>query len=309
MMNLVFHSFLLFSMYASRIINSYRILLGKIKRYMNNKKLTPFLKWPGGKQWLVKHYINIFPNKFNKYYEPFLGGGAAFFALHPSKAMLTDINKDLINLYICMRDNPEDLRRIMEQHQKQHSEQYYYYIRGKTFETNLERAGRFLYLNRTCFNGMYRVNKQGDFNVPIGTKNNCIYDVDTFDQYSELLKDKKIVHSDFGVIIERTKKGDLIFADPPYTVQKKQNNFIKYNEHLFTWRDQERLFDCLLHAKLRGVKIVLTNANCKEVRDMYQDGGFFLQEVSRNSSIAGEVSKRRNITELLITSYELSVDK
>ena len=93
MVNLVLYNFLLFLMYASKIINSYRILLGKIKKYMNNIKLTPFLKWPGGKQWLVKHYLNIFPNKFNGYYEPFLGGGAAFFALQPSKAMLTDINK------------------------------------------------------------------------------------------------------------------------------------------------------------------------------------------------------------------------
>lgn len=276
---------------------------------MYSKEITPFLKWPGGKQWFIKHNLDIFPDRFNNYYEPFLGGGAVFFALQPSKAILSDINTELINLYVCMRDNPQGLRCIMEDHQRQHSEQYYYDVRECEYTTSLEKAGRFLYLNRTCFNGMYRVNRQGKFNVPIGTKNNCSYDLDMFGKYSELLKRTDLISSDFMSIIENAKENDLIFADPPYAVQKKQNGFIKYNDRLFTWKDQERLFKSLLAAKQRGVSVVLTNVNCREVREMYKSGGFFLQEISRTSSIAGDVSKRRKITELLITSYQLKENK
>ena len=271
--------------------------------------MTPFLKWPGGKQWFVKHNIDIFPEKFNNYYEPFLGGGAVFFALQPSKAVLSDINKELINLYACMRDNPQGLKCLMEEHQRQHSKQYYYNVRECEYTTRLEKAGQFLYLNRTCFNGMYRVNQQGKFNVPIGTKNNCIYDLDMFEKYSELLKKIDLTSSDFMSIIENAKEGELVFADPPYAVQKKQNGFIKYNDHLFTWKDQERLFESLLAAKNRGALIVVTNVNCREVRDMYMSGGFFGHEISRTSSIAGNVSKRGKTTELLITSYQLRENK
>ena len=276
---------------------------------MNDKKVSPFLKWPGGKQWFVKHYLDIFPDEFNNYYEPFLGGGAVFFALQPKKAVLADINRELINLYISMRDNPEELKLLMKQHQREHSKQYYYYVRERKCMTNIENAGRFLYLNRTCFNGMYRVNRQGNFNVPIGTKSNCVYDVDLFGKYSELLKGASILNDDFEGVIENAQKGDLIFADPPYTVQKKQNGFIKYNDRLFTWKDQERLYNSLLEAKLRGVSVVLTNVNCDEIRNMYQFGGFFIKDLQRTSLIAGDVSKRGIITELLITSYELNEDK
>lgn len=272
---------------------------------MYSKEMTPFLKWPGGKQWLVRHNFDIFPGRFNNYYEPFLGGGAVFFALQPPKAVLSDINTELINLYACMRDYPQELKGIMEEHQRQHNKQYYYNIRGCEYATNLEKAGRFLYLNRTCFNGMFRVNRQGQFNVPIGTKNNCIYDLDMFEKYSELLKRADIINSDFVNVIENAKEGDLVFADPPYAVQKKQNGFIKYNDHLFTWKDQERLFESLLEAKRRGALIVLTNVNCREVKDMYQSEGFFWREISRISSMAGKASKRGKITELLITSYQL----
>lgn len=281
----------------------------KINEFMHSKEMTPFLKWPGGKQWFVKHNLEIFPDRFNNYYEPFLGGGAVFFALQPPKAVLSDVNTELINLYACMRDNPQELKRIMEEHQKQHSKQYYYNIRECDYKTDLEKAGRFLYLNRTCFNGIYRVNRQGKFNVPIGTKNNCIYDLDMFEKYSEVLKKIDLISSDFMNVIKNAKEKDLIFADPPYAVRKNQNGFIKYNDQLFKWQDQERLFESLLAARQRGASIVLTNANCREIWEMYKSAGFFLRKISRNSSIAGDVSKRGKTTELLITSYQLRVNK
>ena len=152
---------------------------------------------------------------------------------------------------------------------------------------------------------MYRVNKEGKFNVPIGTKNNCVYDIDLFDEYAQILKEANIFTDDFEKTIAKAKQGDLIFADPPYTVQKSQDGFIKYNDQLFTWNDQERLFNCLKEAKKRGVIIILTNVNCKEIREMYSSDGFFIKDLKRVSTIAGNATKRGVITELLITSYDV----
>ncbi|MCM1154402.1 MAG: Dam family site-specific DNA-(adenine-N6)-methyltransferase [Roseburia sp.] len=272
---------------------------------MKDKKISSFLKWPGGKRWFINHYLWIIPTKYNIYYEPFLGGGSVLFALQPRRAVVADMNCELINLYIVMRDNPNELKKLMKQHQCAHCQEYYYQMRGSFYKTDLERAARFLYLNRTCFNGMYRVNKEGLFNVPIGTKNNCIYDVELFDKYSQILKGVKISTDDFEKTIAKAQKDDLIFADPPYTVKKNQAGFIKYNDQLFTWNDQQRLYNCLYEAKNRGVIIILTNVNCKEIREMYISGGFFIRNLKRVSTIAGNASKRGAITELLITSYEV----
>lgn len=271
---------------------------------MNEELCTPFLKWPGGKRWFVSQYLNIFPDKYNNYFEPFLGGGSVFFALQPQKGIITDINKELINLYTVMRDTPNELKNIMLSHQKKHCKEYYYEIRSAACEGEIEKAAKFLYLNRTCFNGMYRVNKNGIFNVPIGTKSNCIYDIDKFDEYANSLKKVEVLVSDFEETIRKAQKGDLIFADPPYTVSKKQDGFIKYNDRLFTWGDQERLCKCLSEANERGAYIVLTNVDTEEIFAMYKERNFFIQRLKRSSMIAGNSSKRGNITELLITSYE-----
>lgn len=280
-------------------------IVKKDYKSMKEKKLSPFLKWPGGKQWFVNHYLEIFPAEYNNYYEPFLGGGSVFFALRPERAIIADINSELINLYMVMRDKPDELKELMNRHQYAHCQTYYYQMREGSCDTELEKAARFLYLNRTCFNGMYRVNKEGKFNVPIGTKNNCIYDIDLFDQYAKVLKKANIFTDDFEKTIAKAQRGDLIFADPPYAVQKNQDGFIKYNDHLFTWYDQERLFNCLKEAKRREATIILTNVSCKEIREIYISGGFFIKDLKRVSTIAGNSTKRGIITELLITSYDI----
>ena len=272
---------------------------------MKDKKVSPFLKWPGGKRWFINQYLDIFPQEYNNYYEPFLGGGSVFFALRPHKAIITDINCDLINLYIVMREKPEELKELLKQHQYAHCRTYYYQVREKNYSTDLEKAAKFLYLNRTCFNGMYRVNKNGIFNVPIGTKENCTYDIGMFGEYAKVLKSADIYTADFEQTIAKTQKGDLLFVDPPYAVQKNQDGFIKYNDRLFTWNDQERLYRCLYEAKERGVIIILTNVNCEEIREMYVSGDFFINDLERVSTIAGKASKRGVIKELLITSYEV----
>lgn len=268
---------------------------------MQNKQIVPFLKWPGGKRWLAKKYKEYFPKEYNMYIEPFLGSGAVFFSLQPKEAILSDINKELINLYVIMRDNPKELKGQLVYHQERHTKEYYYKIRDVMLTDNLKCAGRLLYLNRACYNGMYRVNKQGKFNVPIGTKNNFTYDIDQFDQYANCLKHATLICGDFYEIINKAKKNDFIFADPPYAASGKAN-FTKYNDELFVWQDQLRLHEALVNAKARGAKIVLTNVYCKEIIEMYKNDGFYVHILQRSSNIAGQADRRGKVKELMITS-------
>ena len=276
---------------------------------MKVKKVVPFLKWPGGKRWLMANYGSYFPSEFNTYFEPFLGGGAAFFFLQPDKAVLSDINGELIGLYSIMRDKPAELAELLTSHQAKHSNEYYYAIRDTEFCDPLQSAARLLYLNRMCFNGMYRVNKSGKFNVPIGTKSNCVYDIDLFKDYSAVLKNAELLQSDFATTICRAKENDLIFADPPYTISDKQSSFIKYNDHLFTWQDQKRLFHALYDAKLRGSYILSTNACFEDLKQLYVSSGFYVKVVHHHSLISGKAEKRRVQDELLISSYPLRENK
>lgn len=268
---------------------------------MEDKQITSFLKWPGGKRWFVKKYQDYFPKEYGTYIEPFLGSGAVFFSLQPKDAILSDINKELIDLYIIMRDNPEKLKEQLVYHQRMHCKEYYYSVR-ETIPTNiLERSGRLLYLNRACYNGMYRVNKQGKFNVPIGTKSNFTYDVDQFNKYADCLKFAILKCSDFFSTINNAKENDLIFADPPYAMAG-ETSFTKYNDELFVWEDQLRLHRALVDARERGVKIVLTNAYCKEIIEMYKKDGFYVHIIQHSSNIAGQAEKRGKVKELMITS-------
>ncbi len=267
-----------------------------------SNNMTPFLKWAGGKRWFVHKHIDIIPRDFNCYYEPFVGSGAVFFALSPKTAVISDINDELINLFVIMRDHPDELKYHMLEHQHNHSKDYYYYIRSSNFPDNIRKAARTLYLNRTCFNGLYRVNKNGQFNVPIGTKKNCIYDIQKFDCYSKLLKNAIIRKEDFRTSIARAKEGDLVFADPPYVSAKNEKGFIKYNEKLFTWNDQIDLMKILIKAREYGVKIMSTNTNSKELKEMYLQNHFNVYELERNSTVAGNLANRKSVKEILIIS-------
>jgi len=271
--------------------------------------MNSFLKWPGGKRWLISKYHDLLPKQYNRYIEPFVGGGSVFFSLSPTNALISDINPELINMYVVMRDNPDDLKQILLQHHRNHSEGYYYEIRGIIPADNVEQAARFLYLNRTCFNGMYRVNRDGMFNVPIGTKSNCIYDIDKFTDYSKSLSNIQIVVSDFSPIIREAYPRDLVFVDPPYTIAHNQNSFIKYNERLFTWADQERLINDLCHARDNNAIVIATNANYHLISEMYNDHGFYTTVIHRYSSISGRIDRRGIQEELLITSMPIVLEE
>lgn len=270
--------------------------------------MQPFLKWPGGKRWFVANYHQIFPQEYNAYFEPFLGGGSVFFFLMPHQATISDINPDLINTYRVMAKHPQQLRVLLEAHQANHSTSHYYDVRSNVPDNAIERAARFIYLNRTCFNGMYRVNQNGRFNVPIGTREHFIDDVEQFNEYARVLHHAQIRTQDFVDTIRDAGERDLIFADPPYTIAHNQNSFIKYNEKLFSWRDQNRLLNALIRARNRGAMIVATNALYPELEQMYQKHGFHTHSLNRFSSISGNADGRGRQEELLITSYPVELD-
>lgn len=256
---------------------------------------------------MIANYRHIFPAEFNHYFEPFLGGGSAFFSLMPQQATISDINGELVNTYRVMSRNPAQLRVHLIQHQEQHSVAHYYAIRANVPNDAVERAARFLYLNRTCFNGMYRVNRLGEFNVPIGTKQQFTDDVAQFEEYAEALHNVHIRKQDFVDTIREAANGDLVFADPPYTIAHNQNAFIKYNEKLFSWKDQKRLLNALTRARDRGVIIIATNADYLPLRQMYEDNQFITYSVGRFSSISGLRDGRGTQNELLISSHHINL--
>jgi DNA adenine methylase len=260
----------------------------------------PFLKWAGGKRWLIERHSDAFPRFEGKYIEPFLGGGSVFFNLAPTSALISDSNARLIECYLQIRDNYEEVVSFLEKHQKHHAKNYYYEIRAKLFKNEAERSAQFLYLNRTCFNGLYRVNRNGVFNVPIGTKDKIIDESESFAEISAALSGADIVHSDFEEVIEKASEGDFIFVDPPYTVKHNLNGFLKYNEKIFSWDDQVRLRDAIVRAAERGALILLTNAAHASVVELYENVGK-LRFVQRSSVLAGKSAARGSVSELIVT--------
>ena len=267
---------------------------------MMDNALSPFLKWAGGKRWLIPELKRHIPISYDTYYEPFLGGGAVFFSLCPKSGVLADLNSDLIELYRVVRDHPAELRTLLQGHQDNHCKDYYYQIRASKPSTNLLRAARLLYLNRTCFNGLYRVNKSGQFNVPIGTKTEVLFENETFEPFSYLLKDIVLCAQDFEKTLESAGDNDLIYADPPYTVSHNFNGFLKYNDNIFSWDDQIRLRNILENVALRGARILISNANHDSIRDLYQGFGRFV-EIYRYSVISGLSGNRMPTSEILIS--------
>ena len=263
--------------------------------------ITPFLKWAGGKRWFVQRHAELIPKTFNRYIEPFLGGGSVFFYLQPSQSLLGDTNPDLIAAYRGIKENWKGVVKSLQYHSRQHSDEHFYSVRARRPKEGIARASRMIYLNRTCFNGIYRVNLRGEFNVPRGTKDSVLLESDHFDQMAKLLEGADIRVADFEVLIDEALAGDFIFADPPYTVRHNFNGFVKYNEKLFSWQDQERLAEALIRAKKRGVHVLSTNANHSSVRELYDDSGFNLITTSRFSSISASSEHRKQFEELIIS--------
>lgn len=264
-----------------------------------NPILLPFLKWAGGKRWLTAQYPELFPTSFERYVEPFLGSGAVYFHLRPVAALIADSNVELIKTYREIRSNFDKVHRALKRHNRNHSQSYYYAERARKHLVSHEQAAQFIYLNRTCWNGLYRVNLRGEFNVPIGTKTAVSLDTDDFAALSKLLKKAVIETADFEQTIDQTSEGDFLFVDPPYVTRHNFNGFVKYNDKIFSWQDQERLAEAVRRAAKRRVNILVTNADHPTVRDLYQGVGKKLS-IERYSVLAADSQKRGATTELAV---------
>lgn len=269
---------------------------------ISNRKAIPFLRWAGGKKWLIKelNQIGIENCKFNNYHEPFLGGGAIFFHLSPQKqSFLSDLNTELIDTYRCVKNNVEEV--IQELKKFKNTEECYYDIRSKKFRKDVKCAARFIYLNQTSFNGIYRVNLKGEYNVPFGYRKKDFFEPDNLRLASLLLQNVNLEEGDFENCIQNVQKGDLVFLDPPYTITHNNNGFFKYNQKLFSEDDQYRLSEVIDQIKEREAFYILTNAAHDKVRDIFEKNDRVL-ELKRASLVGGLKAKRGNYSEYIFTN-------
>ncbi len=267
-----------------------------------NRDALPFLKWAGGKRWLVDNHLYLLQTEYNSFIEPFLGSGAAFFKLTPQSAILSDKNADLIETYIAIKQDWKKVKSKLNFHHNRHSKDYYYKVRSSRPRDPAYKAAKLIYLNRACWNGLYRVNLKGQFNVPIGTKTNIVLESDDFEKTAALLSNTQIFNCDFETSIDKAKSNDLVFVDPPYTVKHNHNGFIKYNEALFSWDDQIRLRNCIERAIGRGAKVLVTNANHDCIKELYKNIGNKIN-LTRASVISGKSNYRGKYEELVIKCF------
>ena len=274
--------------------------------------IKPFVKWVGGKRQLLHEITPLIPSKFIRYIEPFTGGGAVFFSLSEQiqkqqiKAQLNDINLELVNAYIQVRDNPNALLAELSKHI--HDKDYFLAIRaldrtpkGLQNLSPVARASRFIYLNRTAFNGMYRVNAKGQFNVPFGRyKNPNFADSDTIMACSSALQNVEITSKSYADILPQTKRGDFVYLDPPYFPVSATAYFTSYNETGFDTQQQEQLAQLIRQMDKRGVGFIASNAYIEAVQHLYS--GFTIREVKAGRAINANKEGRKPVSEALITN-------
>ena len=272
----------------------------------HSAQAAPFLKWAGGKRQLLKQYQPYFPSSFNRYAEPFLGGAACFFHLSDrlaeSEVILSDLNPKLIETYSVVQQHVEPLVNLLQVHAEMHEKDYYYAIREQRhLICPVARAARFIYLNRTCFNGLYRENAKGEFNVPIGRyKAPLICDSAGLRQASQALSKVLLVNGSFTQLQQWSwHRDDFVYFDPPY--YPTSDNFNRYTRHGFTEADQHSLRDVFATLVRWGVKVMLSNSDCDFIRDLYKE--FYIHTVQARRSVNSKASKRGPVTELVITSY------
>ena len=280
------------------------------------EKPKPFVKWVGGKRQLLEQFklMNLYPpEKFNpktgRYFEPFVGGGAVFFDLLPKKAFLSDMNNELVITYNVIKNDVESLIKSLKKHQN--TKEYFLKIRAKDINklTDAEIASRFIYLNRTCFNGLYRVNSHGGFNVPFaGNKNPLICDEINLRKISKALKCIEIKKQDYKEVLKKAKKGDFIYFDPPYYPINKTSSFTSYTKEAFLEKEQIELRDTFTELTKRGCFVMLSNSDTPFINKIYSEIKIKGKLIRINKVYAGrminsDASKRGKITEVLVTNY------
>ncbi|MCX7068578.1 MAG: DNA adenine methylase [Methylococcales bacterium] len=274
-----------------------------------NKLVAPFLKWVGGKRQLMPEIIKLIPKKISTYHEPFVGGGAVLFALQPKKAVINDANSELINVYYVIKNNLEEL--IVDLKTHKNDPDYFYKIRSldrdSSFEnlSDVQRASRIIYLNKTCFNGLYRVNNSGEFNSPFGkyTNPNIINEV-TLKAVSNYLNsnDIKIMNGDYYESLNFLEKSSFVYFDPPYHPVSQSSNFTGYTQGGFDSNEQIKLRDVCNELNSKGINFLLSNSATKFIEELYVD--YKVEYVKANRAINSNAEKRGEINEVLIRNYE-----
>ena len=272
-------------------------------------KISPILKWAGGKRQLLSEIIPLVPSSFDAYYEPFVGAGAVLLALQPQKAIVNDANTELITVYEVIRDNPSELIDLLKQHEAKHNKEHYYLIRDldrheDAFSSldKITKAARTIYLNRTCFNGLYRVNQKGYFNTPM-RRNTSIQIVNEvgIQKISQYLNSANItfLNSDYHFALETVSSGDFVFLDPPY-FPTSRDSFVRYDMSPFGIEEQHELKKVCDQLTQKGIRFIETNSDCDEIRELYSD--YRLIEIDVRRSINARVDGRRG-KELIILNY------
>lgn len=286
---------------------------------INLKEFTsiakPFVKWAGGKSGLIASLIPFIPKNFNSYFEPFVGGGALFFylknqkILNSKKIYINDKNSQLINAYKQIKINPHEILEELEILNKKHSEETFYRIRNLDRNSDFYslsevfKAARFIYLNKTCYNGLCRYNSKGHFNTPMGNyKNPKIYDKELIFSVHKALKNVLITNNDFESALLKVKKGDFIYFDPPYFPLNKTSSFVNYTDN-FLAKEQIRLYELFKILDFEGVKVLQSNSNTQFIKELYKD--FEIIEINSKRAINCKGDRRGKITELIIKgNYE-----
>lgn len=273
----------------------------------------PFVKWAGGKRQLIPILNENLPKSFGTYYEPFLGGGALLFHIlterDGQKCSISDLNSDLVLAYTTIRNRIDELISSLKSHEKNYqknSKSYYYLIRESNPRSEIEKTSRLLFLNRTCFNGLYRVNSKGKFNVPLGRYTNPnIVNEDNLRSVSDILQSSKVSIKcrDFEAVLRDAKKGDLVYFDPPYQPVSETANFTSYTNRDFTIDDLDRLAKLCKKLDSKGCKVMLSNSDSKEVEDVFSGKSWKVNKIQANRAINSNSKKRTGHFELLIKNY------
>ena len=271
----------------------------------------PFLKWAGGKTRLLNQYESLLPNSFRAYHEPFLGSGAVFFKLKTNDliktARLGDRNSELVNCYRMVRDSLPQVIALLSEHQDNHSKEYFYNIRAldPLDLAPVARASRTIYLNKTCFNGLFRLNRQGKFNVPFGRYTHpSILNINRLTSASMALKGVQLITGNYRSIIDTVQSEDFVYIDPPYYPISKTANFTSYTSSRFTAIDQRELAAFVTNLTALGVSIMLSNSDTLLIRELYTD--YYQHQVKTSRSINSKAARRGKISELVITNYKPS---
>lgn len=270
----------------------------------------PFVKWAGGKRQLIPEIRARLPESFNEYYEPFVGGGAVLFDLCPRVAHINDANKELITTYQCFQDKSKvaQLKALLKEHEARHSSDYYYMLRSLDRTTDfqnlsdVEVAARFIYLNKSCFNGIYRVNSKGFFNVPFGKKEAVtLYDEDNFEQLEKYIADAaiSITNIDFEDAVSTAKSGDFVYLDPPY--DSDTSTFTSYTASAFGKDEQARVAKVFKVLADRGCYVMLSNHNTELVNSLFAQ--YRIDVVSAKRAINSDASRRGSVEEVIVRNY------